>query len=487
VTRPRYTLFAMRARPVVPGLASLGVVALAWLAWPYTVDDAFITARYARNLATGAGYAMNPGVTSDGVTGPLWLLPGVSASALGGDPVSAAKACGIACAALACWLVIARLQRRTGGALASCVAALVLVGSPSYSTWAGAGLETGAASLFFAMSALAATRRSAPSGIALGACVGALAWLRPELAVPCAVLLVHAVSRDRREGLRAVALASTSALGVLVFRFSMFGDWLPLAFRAKAGSLEHGLRYTLQSSLLATSGAGLALCWLAFRRGRSDDRVLGATGLACLGAVVLAGGDWMPGYRLLVPALPLYAWLVGVGSSRLSAHRPKLVAALVLVSLSVPALDLATRIPDLRASASVRARASELVARLRSAHDRVALVDVGFIGYASGVEVIDLAGLTDSAVARMPGGHVDKRIDPSYLRTRDPNAIVLHSAAPPRVGSGGELLALQGFPVERRLVNLAWVRERFRVERVFPCAPHYFYVLLGNIKPDRGR
>jgi hypothetical protein len=73
------------------------------------------------------------------------------------------------------------------------------------------------------------------------------------------------------------------------------------------------------------------------------------------------------------------------------------------------------------------------------------------------------------------------------LRRRDPRAIVLHSAAPPRVGSGGELLALQGFPVERRVANLAWVRERFRVERVFACAPHYYYVLLGNIKPDRGR
>ncbi|MFI5308028.1 MAG: hypothetical protein ACHQ53_11775, partial [Polyangiales bacterium] len=325
---------------------------------------------------------------------------------------------------------------------------------------------------------LGATRRPLPAGLELGASVGLLAWLRPELALPCAVLLAHATLRHARAGRRAVVLAMLGAASVIAFRLASFGDWLPLAFRAKSGPLLHGLRYTLEGVVLASSLAGVVLCWLASRRGRSDDRALLWVALAHLAAVVLAGGDWMPGYRLLVPALPIYAWLVGVGVTRGFARRPRLGSVVLLVALSIPALDLATRWPDLRASALVRERAAPLAAWLRANSSRVAMVDVGFLGYASGVEVIDLAGLTDPVVARRPGGHLDKRIDPAYLRLRDPDAIVLHSRTPPQVTDQGELLALDGFPVERLVAQIGFVRAQFRVQAVFHCAPAYHYVLL---------
>jgi hypothetical protein len=53
----------------------IAILAVGLCAWPYTVDDAFIVARYARRLADGRGYTFNLGPPSDGVTGPLWLLP----------------------------------------------------------------------------------------------------------------------------------------------------------------------------------------------------------------------------------------------------------------------------------------------------------------------------------------------------------------------------------------------------------------------------
>ncbi|MFI5307122.1 MAG: hypothetical protein ACHQ53_07215, partial [Polyangiales bacterium] len=330
MTRPRYTFLSVRARAAAPSLTALAVTVLAVLAWPYTVDDAFITARYAHNLASGLGYGMNAHVSSDGVTGPLWLLPGLLASTLGADPVSAAKGFGIACTALACFALLRRLQRRSRGTAASCVAGLVLALSPSLSTWAGAGLETGAATLLLTLAVLGATRRPLPAGLGLGASVGLLAWLRPELALPCAVLLAHATLRHARAGRRAVVLAMLGVASVIAFRLASFGDWLPLAFRAKSGPLLHGLRYTLEGVVLASSLAGVVLCWLASRRGRSDDRALLWVALAHLAAVVLTGGDWMPGYRLLVPALPIYAWLVGVGVTRGFARRPRLGSVVLL-------------------------------------------------------------------------------------------------------------------------------------------------------------
>src|SRR5690606_23133291 len=137
------------------------------------------------------------------------------------------------------------------------------------------------------------------------------------------------------------------------------------------------------------------------------------------------GGDWMPGYRLLVPVIPLYAVVSGVGAARAFARRPGLGALCVGLACALPAVDLATRLPELRQNAAHR-RALEPLARALAQHARVvALLDVGYLGYASGVEIVDLGGLTDDAIARRPGGHLDKRVDEAYLRARAPDAIVL--------------------------------------------------------------
>ncbi len=488
MTRPRYTLLAERARARAPELAALGVLVVGALAWPYTVDDAFITARYARNLAAGFGYAMNPHQPSDGVTAPLWLLPQWLAIRAGASELAFAKGLGLGCAVLASWFVLHRLRARCGGGGAACAAVPLLVLSPSLGTWGSAGLETGAATLALTAAALAATHRPQPAGALLGGCVAALAWLRPELALPCAVLLAHALWRSRAAGLRALALALLGAVSVAAFRALAFGHLLPLAFEAKAGSLAYGLRYTAQSVVLASSLAGIALAYLGARCGRSDDRALGFMLLALLAALVLCGGDWMPGYRLLVPGLPAYALLCGVGVVRCCARRPWLRAALLTCACVVPAADLATRVPELRQSARVRERARPLARWLHEHARCVALVDVGYLGYQSGVEVVDLGGLTDPRIARMPGSHLSKRIEPGYLAARDPDAIVLHSTLPPRVGADGRLLAFAGFAVEQRLARLPFVRTRFRVDHVLAYAPRYYYIVLRRtLTAARGR
>jgi hypothetical protein len=460
------------------------VLAVGAAAWPYTVDDAFITARYARHLADGAGYGMNRGQPSDGVTGPLWLLPQIAACALGIDPIAIAKALGLLCAAAAGWAVVTRLRARTLGGAAASIAALLIALSPSLGTWAVAGLETGLATLLATSAALAATRARAPGGLALGASVAGLAWLRPELALASSVWIAGAALRDRRAGALAFALGLAGALALLAFRLALFGDALPLPYRAKLGTLGYGLRYTATSVVLATSIAGAALALYGALRGRRGDRVIALALCAHLIALVLAGGDWMPGYRLLVPVLPLYAGLAGVGAARLLARRPAVAALCVAAACALPALDLATRIGALRATAGSRGRLAPLARALAARAHTVALVDVGYLGYLSGVPVVDLGGLTDPQIARMPGGHLDKRIDGEYLRARDPDVVVLHSAAAPDVGAAGELRAFAGYPVERRVAMLPFVRERFRVRDVIEYAPDYHYVVLARTQPS---
>jgi hypothetical protein len=204
--------------------------------------------------------------------------------------------------------------------------------------------------------------------------------------------------------------------------------------------------------------------------------------LAQVTAVTLAGGDWMPGFRLFVPVLPQYAALTSVGFVMAWRRRGwTRVAALVcgISACALPLLDLALRVPEWRAAGASRERVGSVIAeQLRAETQRVALVDVGYLGYASGRELIDLGGITEPDVAAMPGGHLNKHIDAEWLRGRAPDALLLHSSSPPSSAKDGRLLELHGYPVEQRVARMPWVANEFRVRQVYGYAPHYFYVLL---------
>jgi hypothetical protein len=471
-----------RTAPVACTVFAVALVSA--VSWPYTVDDAFIVARYATNLVAGHGYVFQPGApVSDGVTGPLWLVPFVASAWAGLDPMWAGKLAGAACMAAAVALSVARLRRRAGGLLAAWSAVVLVSASPSFGTWGVAGLETGAAALLFVLASGAALDRPAPRAGLAGCAIGGLAWLRPEMALTCAALLACLLLRAPSKGRIAFGIAAAIAVALAAFRLGMFGAVLPLSFHAKPGPLAHGARYTLTGLVLATSVVGIALCALAARGGRADDRaLLGVLGAHAL-ALVLAGGDWMPGMRLWVPVLPAYVALAAVGVARLARRRRgrSLAALALLGACVVPAADLAVRVPELRAAGRSRDGAGVEVARWLRAHARrAALVDVGHLAYASGVEVVDLGGLTDASIARLPGGHLAKRIEEADLLAREPEAIVLHSATLPRVAADGGLIAFSGFPVEHRVAAMPRVRDAFRVARTVRYAPDYHYVLLSR-------
>jgi arabinofuranosyltransferase len=200
-------------------------------------------------------------------------------------------------------------------------------------------------------------------------------------------------------------------------------------------------------------------------------------------AVVVAGGDWMPGYRLVAPALPLMALLAGlsVESSRL----PRAAAALGLaVVCAVPALDMAAQLPEVREAGRRREEVGRPLAEaIGRRFNHVALVDAGHIPWVAGVQVFDLAGLTEPRVARAAGGHLDKRFDPRLLASEPIDAIVLHAAVPPRVDAAGRLVSLAGHPVEQRVAAHPWVRAHFRVVQVAQYAPRYHYVVLAQDDP----
>ena len=56
------------------GLSVFLLLILEWYYWYYTVDDAFISFRYVRNLLDGHGLVFNPGERVEGYSNFLWVM-----------------------------------------------------------------------------------------------------------------------------------------------------------------------------------------------------------------------------------------------------------------------------------------------------------------------------------------------------------------------------------------------------------------------------
>jgi len=458
-----------RIAGALAGLAAAVPLAL-WLRG-FTVDDALISARVATRIARGLGQRFNVhGPFVDAVTplGYAQLL-----SPFGDDVLTtfhAAKWLG-----LAAWLLAAAvlgMQVSGAGSRPARFVSLALVAlSAPLAAWASSGMETACVTLLVTLG----LARGRGSPLALGAAAG---W-RPEL-VPLALGLVIARLRVERANVLGAARALSAVIlpsaGVAALRWHYFRRLVPLAFYAKPSDFGHGLQYALG----AFAFTGLPWLCLALPRefGRlpADAKPLWWACAAHFAALVLCGGDWMPLYRLAVPALPcaalFAAQLAGQASRRATGCRACVAVAGSLVLL----WGLG------RAARQVGAEREALIAEARSALSRdarIASVDVGWIGAATDADVIDLAGVTDAEVAFFPGGHTSKRIPRAWLLARAPSAIVLLIARGATADAStpiGELALARA--VEARVAEL--VAGSYRVRETLALGDQTYVVLEPN-------
>lgn len=473
---------------LVPWLAAAGVLAQAWRARGYTADDAFITGRYALRIVAGRGYTFRDGPPTDGVTGPLALAIEVPAAMLGLDPVESAKFVGAASVALAAFLLVRRLLVRGCGRVAAWFALAAIVASSELAMHAQSGLDTGLATLATTVAVLGATARPVAWRRAVTVVAALMPWLRPEL-VPAAWLcaaraLVRGNGTRPSERFVSTAIIGMGLASVVLFRLAMFGDAVPLGVRAKPADLGQGLSY-----VLVTSAVSFGLMFLpaldAARRSRAD-RFVGAAFSVGVFAVVLAGGDWMPGGRLLVPFYPVVVGAFAIGAARL-AMRFRRRSRSPLPAVLAIALSVCCLLPQISLAPFVLAQADEVRAsrqgpgaalrRLLSRSATVALVDVGFLSYRMTFDPFDLAGVTDPAIADRPGGHCAKDVSLDDLLARDVDTLVVHSLVEPRI-EAGRVVFMQAHPVERRLLEDPRSADLFEVSAVVRYAERYWYVVL---------
>ena len=440
------------------GLYVLAAVA-AWIV-RFVQDDAFITYRYARNLARGNGLVFNPGERVEGYTNFLWTLMHVIPEKLGWSSPIFSQVIGIALM-VATVAVTLRLARRLFSSQSfGFLVALTLLANMTFLTYATGGLETmqqtllvvSVAALLLPVTAVAleqgAARRTAARRVGAGLCAGLAVLTRMDSVVLITVwILAYLIALWRLEAgssdagirdtgseanpVKAVVVAALqigvpAAVLVLpwfIWKLSYYGNLLPNTFYAKSAANPlvpplYGLFY------IAAFFVSYAAFLLIGRFGRQRKALFAVPGVAQVMAVIpvwflyicAVGGDFME-YRFMVPVLPVLAMVAAYLIDEYKSPRKEVLLIVVLLFFSGIHRVMPTIIPypvltftelshwPNESTTSWKGKGELLAKEFPGGADLagqpvLAVAPLGVLPYFADLPTIDMLGLTDPVTAR---------------------------------------------------------------------------------------
>lgn len=430
------------------GLYVLAAIA-AWIV-RFVQDDAFITYRYARNLARGNGLVFNPGERVEGYTNFLWTLMHVVPEKLGWSSPIFSQVIGIALM-VATVAVTLRLARRLFSSQSfGFLVALTLLANMTFLTYATGGLETmqqtllvvSVAALLLPVAASVTDqlgmRRVVMRRVGAGLCAGLAVLTRMDSVVLVTVwVLVYLIaqwrldassseSRTKRVLVAALQIGLPAAALVLpwfVWKLSYYGNLLPNTFFAKSAANPlvpplYGLFYI--AAFFVSYGAFLLIG--RFRRQRKQ--LFAIPGVTQVMAVIpfwflyicAVGGDFME-YRFMVPVLPVLAMVAAYLIDEYTSPRKEVLLIVVLLFFSGIHRVMPTIVPypvltftelshwPNESTTSWKGKGEFLAQQFPGGPDLpgqpvVAVAPLGVLPYFADLPTIDMLGLTDPVTAR---------------------------------------------------------------------------------------
>ena len=407
-----------------------------WRVRSFTIDDAYISYRYARNLARGLGLVYNAGERIEGYTNFLWTVLLAGAIRVGLDPDVTAKILGALSAFGALGFTYLLAERLKPFEVLPCVATWLLASSIVFSGYAVFGLETSffvflllaGTWLFFRESDAAAAalpkpdRRAWNRALPLSGLVFGLAGItRPEAPLYIGILMLFLGRRffSGQNILRGALFVLPVAAHVL-WRRSYYGTWLPNTLSAKTGDLSAQIGWgwdyfqkyaTTVGPVLYLGIFGVAVGYVARRR---EALAFAVIAVLVAAYIVCVGGDWMPAYRFASPFEPFAFLLVDLAARDIIDRRSR-VATLAFAGFA--AVVMAQR------GGSLESGRRWILNEDRAWRDRtegttrwllehkpgtLALGDIGYIGYVTDYPILDLLGLVDPVISKLPGAYTWK-------------------------------------------------------------------------------
>jgi hypothetical protein len=458
------------------------------------IDDAFISFRYARNLVHGEGLVFNPGDRVEGYTNFSWVMLAALLVALKIDPptvvpwIGALSGLGMIWAAARCARRIAERDGRQHP-LSGIPTAIMLSASTSLAYWAGAGLET---AFFGLMMTLAGGALVEERPRAFGLFVGLAFLTRPEAAMLGAVgvgwfvlLPLSVPSLRRRFAPSSAIVLFCIVVPYVCWKVWYFRAWLPNTLAAKPPGLRDGLTYVGWAVLDLVGPLLAAIVAVAPRNRSAREAALLSLWAAYALAVVLEGGDWMPMTRLLVPYL---AWLAIAADRKIlewlapprraTDLKRFSLGLLMLAYLPQSLLDLKYIKPRTVWAFNCEPLARMLADMNRASVRTVATFDIGYLGWVEpDWRIVDLAGLTDPTIARIPGGHYRKRFTGREFEGREPDAFLITAKRDRPLSCH--------YAVECNIASLPWFARTYGLVAGLRVAPDYTVLWFQRIRDPR--
>ena len=415
-----------------------------------SVDDAFITFSFSKNLALGNGPVYSHGVRVEGYSNFLWMvlvaLPLVITR--GAMPLAAARLMAAPFVVLLYWAVY-RLARSCGASRPVAALCLLLL---SFNTDLAVAYLTGMETLPYVALITLAFAAAARSVLderwhIWAAWTGlAVALMRIDGFVPFGFLIGWAFlwTTGRRDPRGLWRLLRTYGPPVAVYllwfgwRWYYYGMMLPSTYYAKSHIPEvmpmRGMEYIGREIRDGWLWAGLVgWGWLLWRR-RSSAALVGCFVVAHLTYVSAVGGDWMPFGRFVLPVVPLLVSLFLVAAadltrSALRARSPLgwLVPPVALAVACMMAARMDRRFANTEAEKEKAAlaegmttsvngylRVAEFLRKIVPPGGRLVTDYGGVFAYFTDGAIIEMWGLANATIATQ-GNH--KGVQPIYGKT----------------------------------------------------------------------
>lgn len=424
----QYPPLTLSRTSMLSSAALLGFAIILVLFPHWTVDDAYITLRYAQNLANHGQLTWNLGMFPvEGYTGIVWPLLAAGAMWAHLPPVLVLNLVGLLSALAMVELVERVLVTLGTDESRRLLARLILVGGGWWAMHAGSGLET---TLYTAL------------------CVASvLAWLQHR---PWTPLLCLLTALTRPEGvLLAVVLAAADAWrmrerpglwrlvgawlggfvlpGALYFawRWSYYGQLLPNPFYVKSAS---GVTSWLHvANFIVTTVLFPLLAWRASRPTLvrlHPQRVLvsGLGGMLAVLLVFYGQSELLMNYgnRFFMPLLPII--IVGLAATWGELRWSKwlvcygLLSGVFTIGAAVNAYNYALMMQSEHAAA-----AAWISEHVPADQTLAVIVDAGLVPYETGMRTVDVGALNDPVLAH----EQDAQARADYVLNQEPAVVLL--------------------------------------------------------------
>jgi len=479
-----------KSRKKVIILLSIIIVALLCLEiyfFKYTIDDSYISAKYAENLVQGKGLVFNTGERVEGYSDFMWVIYLAFMNGIGFNTLLVAKITGMIFSVLNLILIYLLTKQITKTDSAINILPVFLTASFfGYFIRAIEGLEMQLYLFFLLIAIILFIREIEQDKGYLSSVFFLLAALtRIEgvffFAISLLFLIYHKAnfSDKRNTSIRNkwkilfkkiskhnIIWFLITIIGVLsqfIWRLIYYGKLLPNSLTAKSCTIQYlyvsllrGSYYTITFLLAINIIAVILAVLFAYKFIRKERiHILHYISILCITYIILIsiqGGDWMIGFRYFTPIIPLlyifsapaaiYVYTILFKDTR-SIIKNIIFWIIILLVLTLSALTVfnnAHILNETIASNNIYKDYSVKLKEYLQPGEYFLFYDIGAMSYYSGFNIIDSVGLVNPHIASRPGCLVNSKdeiigskfyylskFDSNYVLDRKPKIILITS------------------------------------------------------------